>query len=484
MKLKKVVSNEELSLKMTEAINLLCNTVKATLGPKGCNVIIDHSLFSPFITNDGVTIASNIVSDDPIINTILELAKEASIKTNDVVGDGTTTTLVLLQSIFNNASKLNNNPIILKDELKEAVSNIIEKIKENTIASNDPEIGQILSAASSKVGIDNIYLEETNQEQTTINHTTGYQIETILGSSYFLKSSLELVFPSPYILLTNETIMSEEQISSILNFIIENHHSLIIIAKDYDEYFLNSILNIYLENTANIILLKSPGYGLEELTFLEDLALISEGKIMSNNFMPANLGQVKQVVINKDVTTFSFTPSKKISNNLKEKAITNKRKGMLTKGLITINIGAPTTTEAREKKMRYEDALWAIKTAREGVLPGSGLILGKISHELKPQNPGEEILKKALLSPLTQILTNAGLPNTILNQIKDSNFTTIYNVKTNEFEDIANTSVVDPTQVVINSLNNATSIASMLLTTTSLVINEQVKPLAKEDIEL
>ena len=236
------------------------------------------------------------------------------------------------------------------------------------------------------------------------------------------------------------------------------------------------------------MLLKSPGYGLEELAILEDIATISKGKIMNTSYSPVNLGKIPQALITKNETNFNFIPSKEIMEYLKtirDSTLSSKRTSMLKNGFITFSIGSPTLTEAKEKKMRYEDALWALKMAKDGVIPGSGLILAKISYELNNENYGATLLKKALQAPLTQILTNAALePAPILEQLKNNGFTTIFNVKSNQFEALSTTSVIDPTIVVITALKNAVSIASMLLTTTSLIINEQPPNLSLDNFNI
>ncbi len=497
--MKKVIS-ENLPQKIKEAITLLCGTVKTTLGPKGQNVIIDHSDFSPFITNDGVTIASNIESDDSLINTILELAKEASITTNDNVGDGTTTTLVLLEALYNAGAELiakGYSPIILKEQINKELNTIIEAIKKEsrpvsnadlkllaTVSSGDTQIGQILADACLEVGPNNIYLKESSEEITNVTHTTGYLIDTILASPYFLNSSPSLIFDNPYILITNNIINTSEELSSILNFLATENKALIILAKDYDDYFLNEMLERYLSHENNIILLKNPGYGLEELNILKDLEVISNTKI-TNDFTPHNLGTVSKIIINNENTIFHFSLSSKITTYLKSSKVSpnSPRYGMLTKGFITINIGAPTTTELREKKMRYEDAICALKNTEEGLLPGSGLVLYKLSMTLDDKNAATGILKEALKAPLNQILINGGLDyQTIMTKIAHSGFKILYNVKEDSYENIKNTSILDSTKIVIASLKNAVSIACLLLTTSSLIINEQPKTLTKEDL--
>ncbi len=489
--MKKVINNELLETKMLEAITLLCDTVKVTLGPKGRNVIIDHSDFSPFITNDGVTIASNISSDDPIINTILELAKESSIKTNEVVGDGTTTTLVLLESLFKRGLQIikeGYNPLILKEELDIEVNNLIKEIKKKsskpklkdienitTVAGNSKEIGKIIKTAYKKVK-ENIFIKESENELTTLNYLEGYFFETILASSYFLKKNETITYSNANIFITLNTLEYLESISPIINNAYQTKTPLIIIAKDYSSLFINEIVSMYLDNNINIILLKSPGYGEEELTILEDLSIITNG-VITNSFENINLnvlGQIKNITINSETTNISFTPNKKIEEYLKTiQKENNKRIAMLTKGLVEINVGSPTTTERREKKMRFDDALCALKSAKEGILPGSGLTLFELSNKLNSNTKAATILKEALKEPMYQILENAALDKeTITNKIIQENYRVLYNITKNTYESIKVTSVTDTTNVIITALKNASSIASMLLTTNNLIINE------------
>ena len=502
--MKQIISGNKLKTYIEEAINLLCGTVKTTLGPKGTNIIIDHSDFSPFITNDGVTIASNIESDNRIINTILELAKEASIKTNETVGDGTTTTLVLLESIYQKGAQIieeGYNPIILKQELENTTNNILNIIKNKSkkptlkslkrvtsIAANNEEIGNILIKAYQKVGVNNIFIKESASEKTISSYLEGYIFETILASPYFLKEDI-IEFSNTSILITPNTINYLEEISNLINEVYEQEKPLIIIAKDYDNSFINEIINMYLENNLKIILLKSPGYGDEELKILSDIALISNTKIYYHfeNLTFKDLGKITNITINKENTKITFTPNSNITNKIKllEKDPSDnnlKRIGMLNKGIINIYVGAWTTTERREKKMRFDDALCALKSAQKGILPGSGLILHEISNNFQIKTKGDEVLKEALTKPLTQILINAGLNSqNIIENIIKNNYQSLYNVMTNTYESINNTSITDTKEIIINSLKNAVSIASMLLTTTSLVINEYEPNLKKED---
>ena len=501
--MRKVVSGKELQDKMVEAINLLCETVKITLGPKGNNVIIDHSTFSPFITNDGVTIAENITSEDEVINTILELAKEASIKTNDNVGDGTTTTLVLLQSIFNEGMKLINNgvsPIILKRELDNYLDIIISKLKSMAyipskeelkkvaiISSNDEEIGKNITNAYLKVlNKDAISIKEGEEDITKINYLKGYMIDSLLASPYFLKGLNKKIYNNPFILLINNNLDDLEFIAGIINRVIEEKENLIILANDYIEEVIQNILELNMNYEKEIILLKTPEFGFKQIEILKDLEVISNAKIISdvtniNNYF---LGRVSRIEIddekiiinyqnNNHIKDYLVKLKKDLKNTNSEKDFISSRINMFKKGKAEILVGAKTTTERREAKMRYDDALWAISTANKGILPGSGIILAKISDELNNDSNASIILKIALNKPLMQILDNSGLNyEEIYQELKDNNFNILYNINNNAFENIKDTLVIDPLNVVINAIKNAISIAGMLLTTTSIIINE------------
>ncbi len=473
--MKKVVSNDELREKMTSAIDLLCDTVKTTLGPKGSNIIIDHSAFNPFITNDGVTIAENIESDDEVINTILTLAKESSIKTNELVGDGTTTTLVLLQSIYHEGIKLINNginPIIIKNELSNYLKIVEGKIKKEswqvgkeelkkiaTIAGGSAEIGKIICDAYLKVkDKDKIKIKEGNYN-TEVIYKKGYVIESMISPYYFQnKKCIEL--DNPYILIFNSFLTDIEDISNIINFVVDNKKSLVIWAEDFSDKFSNDLVSLNLQNNLDIYLLKIPGYGIEKINVINDLCLISKSEL--NNINVENLGVINNIKIKENECLISFD----------KELITNKRIKNLSKGLIEINVGALTTTERRELKMRYDDAKEAIFSSQNGVLLGGGVTLYKISEELKEDNNASKIYKNALKKPLEQIISNAGLNNNIISKIKENNYDIVYNILTNKYETKENTMVLDTLDIVLSCIKNATSIASMLLSTTSLVINE------------
>ena len=507
--MKKIVTGKELYEKMQEAINLLCDTVKTTLGPKGTNAIIDHSSFRPFITNDGVTIAENIESDDPIINTILELAKEASIKTNEDVGDGTTTTLVLLQSIFNQGLDLiknGKNPIMLKQEINDAIPNIINKINEKSriptkeelyniacISGKDKMIGKLVSEAFYKTkSKDAINIAEHNQEESKLIFNKGYSFLTNT-SPYFFYETNEIKIQKPYVLLIDNILLNLNDIAIILNKIISNNESLIIIANDYSDEVLNEIVSLH-EQNINIILEKSPEYAKKQQQVLNDLAVISNATLVKNSEETSlnNLGQVKCIKINKDNTLIEFSFNEQCKKRIKdiknelakeednfEQDFYLKRLAMLECGLATILVGAPTNFERREKKMHFDDALWACDAASKGITLGSGITFMQIHESIFSKTDGEDILKESLKMPFEQIIYNSAIKEEIVLEIKESKYSKLYNINLNKVEDTKNTLVIDPTKVLINSFVNACSISSLLLSTTSLIINEHQNNLNK-----
>lgn len=510
--MRKVISGKELEEKMTEAINLLCNTVKKTLGPKGNNIIIDHSSFTPFITNDGVTIAQNIESDDEAINTILQIAKEAAIKTNEIVGDGTTTTLVLLQSIYNSSMEYirnGENPIILKKELDIILKQIIEKLsnykikptkemlnKIAQISANDEEIGNLVSKVYNYVeNKSSILIKEVDQNSLKYTHLKGYILDTCVASPYFFKNNSEMSFKNAYVLVFNNDLNDINEIGNIINFMMEKNKSFVIFANDFSQSFINDTLSLYLNEQINTCLLKISEYGIKKNDIEKDLEVITNGKVIQNssNLTIENLGIVKNIYINKDSSRIDFSFNKNIKNyitNIKkeekrnqdtyEKEFYLKRLSMFTKGIVQLEIGAPTKIELREKRMRLDDAICAIFSAKDGVLPGSSIPLLKIADEINKDSIASKILAQALIKPFEQIMENAGEnKDEIKIAIKEKKFELVYNIHSQEYEEFNNTNVLDSFLVTTYSLINACSIASMLITTTSLIINERENNLDK-----
>lgn len=506
--MKKVITGKELQETMENAITLLCGTVKQTLGPKGYNVLIDSSDLSPYITNDGVTIAKNIESDQKGVDTILEIAKEASIKTNEMVGDGTTTTLVLLESLFLNSLediKKGTHPMILKKELNKSLEEIIKritKIKQKpskkmlrhiaTISASDEELGSLAYDAFQIVADkSSIIIEEKEEKETSLSHLQGYYLETSLASNYLLQNQTKLELNDAYLLILENGQIDLEAISMLLNEVISQKNPLIIIADNFDEYFVQAFTSLVMDKKLNGCLLKLEEYGMNSRMIKEDLEVISGAKIIKNEneISSFSVGHLSHIYITSEYTRITVQSNDKLKKyvsklqNVLETELEDfkqdfykRRIAMFTHGIVKINISAPTKTECREKRMRLEDALCAVSTSKNGILPGSGITLYQIAEELTNDNLGNKIWKISLMKPLEQILWNAGIEaKDIIEQMKKRDYQILYNVSTNQFELIENTKVVDPYEVVISSLKHACSIATMLLTTTSLVINEKEK---------
>ena len=509
--MKKIISGKELRDKTCEAINILCDTVKQTLGPKGYNVIIDHSNFSPFITNDGVTIAQNIESDDPVLGGIIELAKEASIKTNENVGDGTTTTLVLLQALINNGYALldsGKNSQILKNELNlglKEILTILNNMKKNitqemiemisTVSANDDEMGKLASEVTSKV--DNksaILIKEDFHNILKVNYIKGYSCSVSHPLEYYFQDKNSFSFQNACVLIINDIMENVESIDFILNDIIDDNRCLILIAKDFDSYFINEIMSLNLDNKVNCFMVRLCECGLRERYVQKDIEILTKGIIVENiqHITNANVEVVKNLYVDREILRLDFEVDSDISdynNKLIEDLnkcdyfdldFFEKRVAMFTQGLAEVIIGAPTKVEVHEKRMRFDDALSSAYASKNGYLLGGGVSLLNASAILNDDTDGNIIWKKALLKPFEQIMENSALPiSEISSEIVNSNYSKVYNVHTDSYENSSNTKIIDAFDVVVNSLTNACSIAVMLLTTNSLVINEHVNNMNK-----
>ncbi len=504
--MKKIVKGEELQAKMVEAINLLCDTVKTTLGPKGSNVIIDHSLLTPYITNDGVTIAENIVSDDPVINTILELAKEASISTQMIVGDGTTTTLVLLQGLYNYGLEFVNkgiNPITIKQELESVAPKVVEMVKKYafkprerelkkiaTIAASSEEIGSIVSSAYLKVASSAaINVVDKDIEKTNVIYQKGYVFDTIMPSNYFFKGKNSIELSNPAVIIYKNYLSGLENIASLLNELLEQRKPFIIFADGFDEAVINQLLSWYLSDDIPVIPLSLPGYSKEKLSFISDLSVIGD---MTELDMALSIGHVEKCLIKNDVTELQFNENSKITSyvaslkenldkDFEEDEQLGRRIAGLSTGIITIEVGAKTKTERREMKMRFDDALCALSSSREGVMPGGGISFYDIALKMEDDSIGKTVITHALKEPLKQIMINAGLDyRDIVAEMEKANFKKLYNIQNNCYEKVDDTMVIDSLKVQESAFLNAISIAGMLLTTTSLIINEA--PLANKEV--
>ena len=509
--MKKIVNGKELQEKILESVHTLCGTVKETLGPKGNNVLIDHSTFSPFITNDGVTIAKNIESDDETLGAILEIIKEASIKTNEEVGDGTTTTLVLLESLYEQSIEYVNkgiSPIILKKELEEVLEIILKKLQNQKrkatnkdlkniaiISAGDETLGTLAYEAINKVKQkEAITIKEIPENKTFVSYRKGYTCETSLVSPYFLKDKNVLMYKDAYILIMNTSLTDLENISFLLNDCLKTKKEIAIIANYYDEQLVSELVSLSLTEEINICLLKIEEYGMHVYEILKDLEAITGAKIIEqeNNITAKDIGRIENIEITKEKVRVDFKTTERIKNHIKklkekenfndlEKEFYTNRLAMFSKGTAEIKLGAPTKTERIEKRMRLEDALCALSVSKEGMVLGGGISLLQIAMILNQKNDANHIWKITLKKPWEQILKNAGIfPETIQKQIEKEEYNTMYNVASDTWESSRNTKVMDPFLVVMHALINATSIAGMLLTTTSLIINEYKNDINKE----
>lgn len=521
---KMIISGDYLRQKMKIAINLLSDTVKVTLGPKGKNVIIDSNYMNPFITNDGVTIAKEVCSDDEVINAILTIAKESSIKTNEEVGDGTTTALVLLKSIFNlSLEKINEgvNPIILKKELNIALDKIVLEIKKETIkidirdigkvatlSSGDQIVGRLIEQAYQKIGKNGlIILEESENNEIETEIVKGLASESELISSYMLKNTKLDVLNNCYILITNQKIEDISLLNNLLNEIIFLNKSLFIICDDMsDEASETLTLNRH-QNILDVVALKLMEYGDNKIELLEDIATLTGGKFINLNYKDnlenikiTDLGFAKHINITKQNFVIINGNGNKVlikerkntiiaemkKASLFEKENLEKRLASFEKGIAIIKVGANSKTEMIDKKMRMNDALSACKNAlKSGVVIGGGITYLKIIKKLKnDKSVAMQILLQSLFAPFKEIVENVGESSEkIYQELLHSNFNKGYNALTGKYVDMLDDGIIDPASVAINALINATSIASMLITTESIVINANDKRNIKEEID-
>lgn len=500
--MKTVITGSELKNVMSEAVNLLCDTVTSTLGPTGNNILINNSDTTPFITNDGVTIATNIESDDKRINTILEIVKEASLKTNEVVGDGTTTTLVLLQSIFNLGLEeiaKGKNKILLKNELLSHMDEIVEKINNlkkkpsnkdllsiAITSANDSEIGKITTEVFSKVKSKySIKLEESNSELTYTINKKGYDIPINSLSSMYFSKAKEIELKDIYVLVLKGYLDSLESISDIINDILENNKNLIIFTEGINEQIKNEIL-VYYFNNKNIFVVE-----LEELASHrdkqeEDIKVLTDCSIKNIDYEEISfndLGYIDSIVLKQEevILLSDNENNNELINKLKEelndtndyeKEFINSRISKLEEGITTIYIGGVTKSERREKLMRYEDALCALESSKSGVVPGEGITYLRVSKSLESDDTGSLILKKSLEKPFEKVIDNLGLDyKEIKNDIIKNKYKIIYDYKIDNYINIDNSNIIDPVEVIIYAFKNALSIAAMLLSTSSLIIN-------------
>ena len=511
--MKKIVSGKELQEKMLESVHLLCDIVKQTLGPKGNNVMIDHSNFSPFITNDGVTIAKNIESEDKTLQAILEIIKEASIKTNEEVGDGTTTTLVLLECLYEKSLEYVNkgvSPMVLKKELDKGLQSVLlelyKKKRKATledlkriacISAGDEELGTLAFQVFQKIKRkEAITITENLENNTYVSYTKGYSCEITVASPYFLRDTNILEYKNAYVLLMNTALTDIEAISFVLNDILSSKKNLVIIANYFEERVVEEVVSLFLTEKLNCCLVKIEEYGSHVYKIMKDLACITNASIIEQerNITSKDLGLTETIVLTKEALRIDFKTNEKtkeyvikLKKELKEveseleELFYEKRVAMFLKGTAKIHLSAPTKTECVEKRMRLEDALCALSVSKEGVLLGGGISLFQIANDLKIENENTKIWQETLKMPMRQMLKNAGLDvKNIEQKIKNENFGMVYNISKDIFENSSQTTIIDPFLVIKHALQNANSIAGMLLTTSSLLINEYQNNINKE----
>ena len=524
---KEILYGEEARGKLLEGVNKLADTVKVTLGPKGRNVVLDKSYGAPLITNDGVTIAKEIELEDPFENMGANLVKEVSTKTNDVAGDGTTTATVLAQSMLKEGVKvvaaggdvlaikrgMDNGTKVAVEALKEISSPINGKediARVASISANNEEIGLLIADAMEKVSKDGVItIEESKTSTTEVSVVEGMQFDKGYVSPYMVTDTekMEVVMDNPYILITDKKINNIQEILPILEEISSQSGKLLIIADDFENEALSTIILNKLRGILNIACVKAPMFGDKRKDVLEDIAVLTGGAVITSdlglelkdtNMM--QLGRAKQVKITKENTVIVDGLGDKtklqdrismIKRNIEEtkssydKETLEERLAKLSGGVAVIYVGAATEIEMKEKKLRIEDALSATKAAvEEGILPGGGTayvnVLPKVEALLETAKGGEkigvEIILKALVEPIKQIAKNAGLEGAvILEKVKASKPGIGFDANNEEYVDMKKAGIVDPTKVTRSALQNAESVASMILTTESIMTDKKEK---------
>ncbi|CUU00635.1 chaperonin GroEL [Candidatus Thermokryptus mobilis] len=527
MAAKDILFNADARAALKRGVDKLSEAVKVTLGPKGRNVIIDKKFGPPVVTKDGVTVAKEIELEDPVENMGAQLIREVASKTSDVAGDGTTTATVLAQAIFKEGLKnvvAGRNPMDLKRGIDMAVQKVVEGLKEISrevkdkkqiayvgaiSANNDMSIGQLIADAMDKVGRDGVItVEEAKGTETTMEIVEGMQFDRGYLSPYFVTNpdTMECVLENPYILIHDKKISSLKDFLPILEKVAQSGKPLLVIAEDVEGEALATLVVNKLRGTLRCCAVKAPGFGERRKAMLEDIAILTGGTVISEekgfkleNAQLSYLGQAKKVVVDKDNTTIvegagNKEDIKRRINEIKvqiEKTTSDydreklqERLAKLSGGVAVLKIGAATEVEMKEKKARVEDALHATKAAvEEGIVPGGGVAYLRVMHkldELKPENEdqavGIDIVRRALEEPIRQIIANAGLePSVIVQKVKEGKDDFGFNAQTEQFENLLESGVIDPTKVVRVALENAASVASLLLTTEAVVFEKPEK---------
>ena len=502
--------------RLKEGIDVLANAVKVTLGPRGRNVILDKKFGSPTITNDGVTIAKEIELQDPWSNMGAQMVKEVATRTQDVAGDGTTTATILAQAIITEGLKVvtaGANPMFVKKGIHKAVDAAVDYIKQRSkqvrkreeiasvatiSANNDPEIGELIADAMEKVGKDGVIaVEEAKGMETTLEVVEGMQFDRGYISPYFVTDAerMEVVLEDAHILIHDKKISAMKDLLPVLEKVAQLNKPLLIIAEDIEGEALATLVVNKLRGTLQVAAVKAPGFGDRRKAMLEDIAILTGGRVISEeagfkleNTTVADLGRAKKVTIDKENTTIiegagKAQKVKERVNQIKaqieettsdyDREKLQERLAKLAGGVAVIKVGAATEVEMKEKKARVEDALAATRAAvEEGIVPGGGVTLLHsigVIEKLKlegEEKMGADIVKKALEEPVKMIASNAGQEGSVIvERLKGEKPDVGYNAATGEFENMLESGIVDPTKVARSSLQNAASVASLVLTT-------------------
>lgn len=509
---------------LESGVNQLADAVKVTLGPKGRNVVLDKKFGTPLITNDGVTIAKEVELPDPFENIGAQLVKEVATKTNDVAGDGTTTATVLAQAMIQEGMKniaAGANPIIVRKGMKAATQLAVETVlsmsqklngkdqiaKVASISAGDEEVGQLIADAMEKVSNDGVItIEESKTMETELDLVEGMQFDRGYLSAYMATDmdKMEAILDNPYILITDKKISNIQELLPILEQIVQSGAKLLIIAEDVEGEALTTLIVNKLRGTFNCVAVKAPGFGDRRKAMLEDIAILTGGTVISEEvgleLKEATmdlLGQAKTVKVQKEHTIIVDGAGEKADidarmNQIKaqieettsefDKEKLQERLAKLSGGVAVIKVGAATETEMQEKKLHMEDALAATRAAvEEGIIPGGGTAYIHATKKLQQlvtslegdEKTGAMIILKALEAPLRQIVANAGLEaSVIVNKVKESEIGFGFDALTETYVDMVKVGIIDPTKVTRSALQNATSVASTLLTTESVVADD------------
>ncbi len=518
----------EARARLKRGVDQLADAVKVTLGPKGRNVVIDKKFGSPTVTKDGVTVAKEVELEDEIENMGAQMVKEVATKTSDLAGDGTTTATVLAQAIYREGLKsvtAGANPMALKRGIENAVETVVAELKKISVptagrkdikqvatisANGDAEIGDKIADAMDKVGKDGVItVEEAKSLETTLETVDGMQFDRGYLSPYFITDpeKMECTIEDAYILVYDKKISTMKDLLPVLEKVAQSSRPLLIVAEDVEGEALATLVVNKLRGTLKVCAVKAPGFGDRRKEMLRDIAILTGGQVISEelglkleNTTLNDLGRAKRVIVDKDNTTLvdgkgkddqiegrkaeiKAQIEKSTSDYDKEKL--QERLAKLAGGVAVLNVGAATETEMKEKKARVEDALHATRAAvEEGIVPGGGVALlwcqkslDKTKGHDDDEKTGIEIVRRALEEPIRIIAQNAGAEGAIVvgkvKESKDKNFG--YNAQTDKFEDLVASGVIDPTKVTRTALQNAASIASLLLTTECVVVEKKEK---------